>query len=77
MWEFEYILMDDDWAIYDDDFDIYDGDDSVCDGENDGLLPEEIEEYNKECRMYRDLEHMLRQGLGYEGFRQWVNPLRR
>ena len=70
MLEYEYILMDDDFAIYD-------GDDSVCDDGNDGLLPEEIEEYNMECRMYRDLERMLRQVLGYEGFRQWANPLRR
>ena len=68
MCEIEYILIDHDFAIYD-------GDDSVCANGNDGILPEEIEEYDRECRMYRDLKRMLCQVLGYEWFRQWANPL--
>lgn len=55
----EYICRDDDLACIDDDLACVDADDAVCDDDRDGLLPHEVEEYEKEQRILNALHHIL------------------
>lgn len=55
----------------DDDYSIVDDDDTVCDDERDGLLPEEVKAYQRECQEMRQFQQEMISKLGYNGYGDW------
>ena len=71
MMDGDFTLVDDDFAVTEDDLELADGDDAVCDDERDGMLPEEVEDYELEEKIAATFYKLIRKVLGYREWEKW------